>query len=153
MQNALTTSPLTRTPNSSWREINGRSCEIQFSVDVGSAQQVGVRVRSSAQNEETTLLYYDAARKKLVFDATQSGPLGRTVVEEAPLTVPEGQPLKLRVFIDHSVVEVFANDRQAITRRVYPEREDSDRVRLFCQGGAAAFTGIETWEMMPSNGW
>jgi beta-fructofuranosidase len=133
--------------------INGRSCEIQFSVDLESAQQAGVRVRSSAQNEETTLLYYDAPRKVLVFDATESGPLGRTVVEEAPFEVPEGQPLKLRVFIDHSVVEVFANDRQAITRRVYPAREDSDRVRLYCQGGAAAFAGIETWEMMPANGW
>jgi len=133
--------------------INGRSCEIQFSVNLESAQRVGVRVRTSAQNEETTLLYYDASRKKLVFDATESGPLGRTAVEEAPLVVPEDQPLELRVFIDNSVVEVFANDRQAITRRVYPERDDSDRVRLFCQGGTAAFAGIEAWEMMPSNGW
>ena len=57
------------------------------------------------------------------------------------------------MFIDHSVVEVFANDRQAITRRVYPEREDSDRIRLFSRGGTAAFSDIQTWEMMPSNGW
>jgi beta-fructofuranosidase len=133
--------------------IDGRSCEIQFTVDVGSARQVGLRVRTSPRKEETTLLYYDASRKKLVFDATQSGPLGRTVVEEAPLTAPEGQPLHLRVFIDRSVVEVFANERQAITRRVYPEREDSDRVLLLSRGGAAAFSEIETWEMMPSNGW
>jgi beta-fructofuranosidase len=133
--------------------INGRSCEIQFSVDVGSAQRAGVRVCTSPQNEETTLLYYDVPRKKLVFDATQSGPLGRTVVEEAPLILAEGEPLVLRVFIDQSVVELFANDRQAITRRVYPEREDSDRVRLYCQGGAATFASIQTWEMMPSNGW
>ena len=133
--------------------INGRSCEIQLSVDPGSAQRVGVRVRTGAQDEETTLLYYDAPWQKLVFDATKSGPLGRTVVEEAPLIVPGGQPLELRVFVDNSVVEVFANDRQAITRRVYPERDDSDRVRLFCQGGAASFTGIKAWEMMPSNGW
>jgi beta-fructofuranosidase len=133
--------------------VNGLSCEIQFEVDLQSAERVGVRVRTRPGNEETTLLYYDAPRKKLVFDARQSGPLGRTVVEEAPLEVPDGQPLKLRAFVDHSVVEVFANDRQAITRRVYPERADSDRVRLYCQGGAAAFAGIQAWEMMPSNGW
>jgi beta-fructofuranosidase len=133
--------------------INGRSCEIQLCIDVGSAQKIGLRVRSSTQIEETTLLYYDASRKKLVFDATKSGPLGRTVVEEAPFVVPDGQPLKLHVFVDNSVVEVFANDRQAITRRVYPERDDSDRVRLFCQGGAATFADVITWEMMPSNGW
>ena len=133
--------------------IDGRSCEIQLTVDVGTAQQVGLRVRTSVGKEETTLLYYDAPRKVLVFDATQSGPLGRTVVEGAPFALPEGQPLQLRVFIDHSVVEVFANDRQAITRRVYPEREDSDRVQLYCRDGAATFADIKTWEIMPSNGW
>jgi beta-fructofuranosidase len=138
--------------------VNGRSCELQLSVDVQSAQKAGLRVRTSAKGEETTLLYYDAPRGKLVFDSTQSGPLGsvlenRVSVEEAPFAVPDGQPLRLRAFIDHSVVEVFANDRQAITRRVYPEREDSDQVRLFSQGGTAAFSDIATWEMMPSNAW
>jgi hypothetical protein len=60
---------------------------------------------------------------------------------------------KLREFIDHSLVEIFAHDRRAITRRVYPERDDGDRVRLYCQGGAGAFADIETWERMLSNGW
>jgi len=129
-----------------------------LSVELQSAQRVGVRVRSGDKDQETTLLYYDAPREKLVFDSTESGPLeskllNRAIVEEAPFVVPDGQPLQLRVFIDNSVVEVFANDRQAITRRVYPEREGSDQVRLYCQGGAATFFDIETWEMMPSNGW
>jgi beta-fructofuranosidase len=91
--------------------------------------------------------------QKLVFDATQSGPLGRTVVERAPLVLLEDEPLRLRIYVDRSVVEVYANERQAITRRVYPDREDSDRVRLTCQGGPATFTEIRTWEMMPSNSW
>lgn len=133
--------------------INGRSCEIAFSIDLQSAQQAGIRVRSSAKNEETTLLYYDASLRKLVFDSTASGPLGRTVVEKAPFDLPENERLHLRVFIDNSVVEIFANDQQAITRRVYPERDDSDHVSFFCRDGTAAFTEIETWEMMPSNGW
>jgi beta-fructofuranosidase len=132
---------------------NSRSCEITFNVDLQSAQKAGIRVRSSADNEETTLLYYDATLKKLIFNSTASGPLGRTVVEEAPLELPENERLNLRVFIDNSVVEIFANDRQAITRRVYPERNDSDHVSFFCQGGTATFSEIETWEMMPSNGW
>jgi beta-fructofuranosidase len=110
-------------------------------------------VLTSPGHEETTLLYYDAAREKLVFDATESGALGRRVVEEAPLVVPDGEGVTLRVFLDNSVVEVFVNDRQAITRRVYPERDDSDRVFVFCRGGAAVFSGIETWEIMPSNAW
>ncbi len=133
--------------------INGRSCEVAFRVGLTTAQRVGVRVRTSSNNEETTLLYYDAPRKKLVFDSTESGPLGMRVVEKAPFVISGDERLELRVFIDNSVVEVFANDRQAITRRVYPDLDGSDQIRLFCQGGGAAFADIETWEMMPSNGW
>ena len=133
--------------------INGRSCEITFSVDPKTARHVGVQVRTSADKSETTLLYYDANRKKLIFDSTKSGSLGKTVVEEAPFEVSKGERLDLTVYVDNSVVEVFANNRQVITRRVYPEQENSDSVRLFCQGGSATFSDIKTWEMMPSNGW
>ena len=138
--------------------IDGRSCEISVTIDLTTAHRVGLKVRTSANNEETTLLYYDALGQRLVFDSTESGPLARTVdrrrlenVEEAPFVVPAGERLKLRVFIDNSAVEVFANDRQAITRRVYPGRGDSDQVHLFCRGGSAEFMDIATWEMMPSN--
>ena len=134
---------------------NGRSCEISITIDIGSAERVGLRVRTSPHNEEATLLCYDTKTKELVFDATDggAGPARANLkrVEKAPFALAKGEMLRLRVFIDNSVVEIFANDRQAITRRVYPERDDSDRVRLFCDGGNATFSSIETWEMMPSN--
>lgn len=40
------------------------------------------------------------------------------------------EPLKLQVFIDKSVVEVFANDRQAVMRRIYSTRDDEGKARL-----------------------
>ena len=55
------------------------------------------------------------------------------------------------MFVDKSVVEIFANDRQAIGRRVYPVRSDSLGVSLFARGGAARFKTVRAWEMMPSN--
>ena len=60
-------------------------------------------------------------------------------------------PLKLRVFVDKSVVEVYANDRQAICRRVYPARDDSLGVVLFANGGEAKICSLKAWEMMPAN--
>lgn len=132
---------------------NGGSCEIRLSIDPMSSYQVGVQIRTSPNGEETTLLYYDTSTRKLVFDATRSGERGRKVIEEAPFELADQEPLELRIFVDHSVVEVFANDRQGITRRVYPVRNDSDQVKLFCSGGEAHFGSIETWEMMPSNAW
>ena len=97
------------------------------------------------------MLYYDVAARELVFDATRSGGDGRRVFERAPLTLRPGEPLQLRIFVDKSVVEIFANDRQAIGRRVYPARSDSLGISLFTAGGTATFTSVKAWEMMPSN--
>jgi beta-fructofuranosidase len=55
------------------------------------------------------------------------------------------------VFVDKSVVEINANDRQAIGRRVYPVRNDSLGVSLFANGGTAQVKAVKAWEMMPSN--
>nr|MBC8277711.1 GH32 C-terminal domain-containing protein [FCB group bacterium] len=47
-------------------------------------------------------------------------------------------------------VEIYANDRQAICRRVYPGRSDSLGVALFAIGGEANISSVKAWEMMPS---
>ena len=133
--------------------IDGVSCEIGVRIDPGSARQAGLRVRTSPDGSETTLLYYDADARQLCFDATRSGQRGRPVLERAPLQLADGEALQLRVFIDKSVVEVFANDRQAIARRVYPEGDASTGVALFARGGSARCSAIRTWGMAPSNAW
>ena len=129
----------------------GDSCELALEIEVGTAQRCGLKVRASSDGEEETLLYYDADKKELVFDSTRSGREGRKVVERAPFALKPGEPLKLRVFVDKSVVEIFANDRQAIGRRVYPARPDSLGVVLFALGGPARVTALTAWNLMPSN--
>ncbi|NQU22124.1 MAG: GH32 C-terminal domain-containing protein [Candidatus Nealsonbacteria bacterium] len=131
--------------------VVGDSCELEITVDSATAKQVGLKVRTSPGGEEQTLLYYDSQAKRLVFDSTGSGVTGRRAVERAPLELQHGEPLVLRVFVDKSVVEIYANDRQAICRRVYPGRRDSLGVVLFAAGGKATVSGVKAWEMMPSN--
>jgi beta-fructofuranosidase len=129
----------------------GDSCELALEIDPDAAQRCGLKVRASKSGEEETLLYYHAANKELVFDSSRSGREGRKVVERAPFALNPGESLKLRVFVDKSVVEVYANDRQAICRRVYPTRPDSLGATLFALGGAARFKSVKAWEMTPSN--
>jgi beta-fructofuranosidase len=131
--------------------IAGESCELWMEIEVGPAKRCGVKVRASGDGLEETLLYFDAEAKELVFDATSSGADGRRVVERAPLSLKTGETLQLRVFVDKPVVEIFANDRQAICRRVYPAGQDSRGAILFATGGVAKFATVKAWEMMPSN--
>jgi beta-fructofuranosidase len=132
---------------------NSASCELEMTVDPKADVRAGLLVLASPGEEEVTRLYYDAGEGCLVFDARKSSlaGIGRPVLEKAPFKLQPGEKLHLRVFVDKCVVEVFANDRQAITRRVYPIRKDGLGVHLFCEGGSAEFTSITAWELAPSN--
>ena len=62
----------------------------------------------------------------------------------------EGEPLRLRVFLDHSVIEVFVNDRAAISGRYYPKSaNEPDRCAAAYSVAAKAIgrpLGITSWE-------
>jgi sucrose-6-phosphate hydrolase SacC (GH32 family) len=132
--------------------IAGNSLELSLEMNAKDARQYGVKVCCSPMGEEQTLVYYDAVEKKLKVDTTKSSLAeGTRGVEAGPFTLQANEPLKLRVFVDKSVVEVFANGRQAVMRRVYPSRTDSVGVALFAYGGPATVTTLDAWELMPSN--
>ncbi len=133
-------------------EVGGNSLELCVEMTAKDALQFGVQVCRSPNGEEQTLVYYDAAEKKLKVDTTNSSLTeGSKSIEAAPFVLRPGEPLKLRVFVDKSVVEVFANGRQAVMRRVYPSRADSLGVAIFSHGGPARVAALEAWDMMPSN--
>ena len=133
-------------------DIGGNSVELAIEMNSKDAQQYGVKVCCSPDGDEQTTIYYDAAEKKLKVDTNKSSLTeGPKSVEAGPFALKADEPLKLRVFVDKSVVEVFANGRQAVMRRIYPSREDSVGVRLFSNGGPAIVATFEAWDMIPSN--
>jgi len=132
--------------------IGGNSLELELEMKAPAARQLGIKVCCSPGGEEQTPVFYDAVEKKLKVDTTKSGLTeGAKTVEAGPFALPADEPLKLRVFVDKSVVEVFANGRQAVMRRIYPSRPDSIGVRLFSNGGPAEVRLVQAWEMSPSN--
>ncbi len=125
--------------------------ELEVTISQNSAKQYGVKVGVSDDGREETSIYYDKSEKKLKFDTRKSGlSFGRKMVEEAPFELKEGEPLVLRIFIDKSIIEVFANDRQAIGRMVYPTLGGRG-VSLFSEGGEILAKSIKSWELSPSN--
>lgn len=133
-------------------KVAGNTLELLVEIDPGGAKQCGVKVCRAPDGAEETLVYYDAAAKKLAIDATHASlGEGPKNVEAGPFELGAGETLTLRVFVDRSVVEVFANDRQAAMRRIYPTRADSTGVALFARGGAAKVRRVTAWPMAPSN--
>jgi beta-fructofuranosidase len=133
--------------NGSGRELQ----ELEITFLPSGAARYGVKVCSSGDGREETTIYYDSKDGKLKFDTRKSGlSYGRRIIEEAPLDLKKGEPLVLRIFIDKSVVEVFANDRQAIARMIYPTL-GGHGISLFSEGGVTDVKSVKAWELSPSN--
>ncbi|MHC4213582.1 MAG: glycoside hydrolase family 32 protein, partial [Planctomycetota bacterium] len=129
------------------KDFSSNSCELSIEMAPDGAQQFGVKVCASPDGQEETLVYYDAKDKKLKIDTDKSSlGEGPKSVEAGPFELKPGETLKLRVFVDKSVIEVFANDRQAVMRRIYPTLKDSLNVVLFSKGGSVKVPVLNAWE-------
>ena len=131
-------------------EVSGNSLELIIDLE-SEAIEYGVKVCVSPDGKEQTVISYDYIEATLKVDTHHSGPEDSPkAIEYAPFQLGENEVLQLRVFIDKSVVEVFANERQAIMRRIYPARRDSLGVQLFSNGGTTT-ANLKSWHISPSN--
>jgi len=111
-------------------------------------------VRSSPNGEEHTSITYNRTKSQLLVEREHSslssevdrGPQGGS------FTLAENETLKLRIFLDASVIEIFANDRACLTSRVYPSRPDSLGVGTLARDGKARLRALDVWEMRPVSG-
>ncbi|MDE0190805.1 MAG: GH32 C-terminal domain-containing protein [Gammaproteobacteria bacterium] len=134
--------------------VSGNSLELSIEMEGSEDSAYGVKVCVSPDGQEETSVFYDAREKQLKVDTLRSGPHDTPkAVEAGPLELKPGERLKLRVFVDRSVVEVFANGRQAVTRRIYPARPDSVGVRLFARRAQVHMHQLEAWEVAPCHAW
>ena len=134
------------------KDVRGNSIELSLEMVPNGAAQFGVKVCVSPDAREQTLIFYDPAERMLKIDTNNSSlGGGPKSVESAPLKLNPDEPLKLRVFVDKSVVEVFANNRQAVTRRIYPTKKQSLGIALFSTGGSTRITNLHAWDITPAN--
>jgi beta-fructofuranosidase len=98
-------------------------------------------IPASAQPVRESLLTIESSFSSLYPDVRPRG------AETASFVLNRDETLKLRIFIDKSVVEVFANGKQCAAVRVYPSREDSMGVSIRSQGQESELKSFEAWQM------
>ncbi len=143
--------------------IEGNAMELSAKVDCGDTREIRIDLlRSPGREEYTSISFlkeggiatnpgdYRWKDDALVIDHS-NGSLSSELLARPPETAPfqleEGEPLNLRIFIDKSIVEVFANGRQAMGIRVYPEREDSVGISVRALGGGGILKSLDAWQM------
>ncbi len=157
-------------------DIKGDCLELAVEIEQGDAKEFGVKVRCSPDGAEQTAIVCVPQKEALKIELAKStlDPLVKyswcspqfakdvlKISEEerfareqvAPFVLKKGESLKLRIYLDRSVMEVFANGRQCITQRIYPSRPDSLGVSIFASGGNVKVKRLDAWDMSPSNSW
>ena len=136
-------------------------------IEPRGATAFGVKVRRSPDGEEETVIVCSLTTETLTIDLTKStlddevkyqrltpqdedGGERWTSSQEAPFKLADGELLKLHIFLDRSVLEVFANSRLCLTQRIYPTRADSLGVSVFAHSGEAVLNRFDAWTMTPT---
>ena len=147
--------------------MSGNAIEIKAKVNVPQSGIFGMKVLSSGDGQEETIIKFNTIDNTIEIDFENSSldstikhfgrPMGHDEIiatnQVAPFELKAGETLDVQIFIDKSIIEVFANGRQCVTQRVYPILGNSQGVEVFSEKGGAMVESITTWDIDPTNHW
>ncbi|MBL0742942.1 glycoside hydrolase family 32 protein [Chryseolinea lacunae] len=124
----------------------GKATEVEYVFTGGTATSFGITLATGAN--EQTRIGYDKTKGEVFVDRTASGNVSFDPafpsIERAPASLKNGV-LKLHVYIDHSIVEVYINDGdQVITDQIFPSSNYA--LKLWSEGGDAK-TDLQIWDV------
>jgi beta-fructofuranosidase len=95
------------------------------------------------------MILYDWGSERLSLDRTRSSlyPSAHRDRCEAPLRAGPDGLVQLRVFLDHSVLEVWGGGACWLTSRIYPARSDSMGIKVASQAGVVQLDQLDFWRL------
>ena len=130
-------------------DVQGDCLEIAAEFDPRDAKEFGLKVRCAPDATEETPIFYSRVSECLIVDRERSSlnPEVNRGVQKGPFKLATDESLKLHIFVDRSMIEVFANGRVCLTDRIYPSRANSLGIGLFARGGSVNIKSMDIWEM------
>jgi len=117
------------------KQIAGDTLELKVEFKSPGAKEFGVDVYCDEKGENGLSIAVVAENKKL-----------RIGTVNAPFELKKGEDLTLRIFIDKNLVEIFANDRQAMAF-VHKRTHSLANTRLFSNGSDLHVNKVTAWKM------
>ena len=115
--------------------IAGDTIELEIVFDKPIAREFGVKVLCGKDGSQGLPIALSRENKNLTVGYINP-----------PFELKDGEDLTLRIFIDKSMIEVFANDRQAAVAWHEYEPQDT-HISLFSHGGDITIKSINAWKM------
>lgn len=152
LRGARTRVPSTRVTNTTTPlSVHAGTLDLQADLTPGTADRSGLDVRTGAG--QRTRIGYDTATGEVYIDRSASGDTDFdptfTGVQRAPLDLHGGR-LRLRVLVDASSVEVYAQNSRGeqvtLTDQIFPD-PSSTGVAAFAEGGTATLDHMQAWRL------
>jgi beta-fructofuranosidase len=122
-------------------KARGDMLEIIAEFSTVEAAACGLRVRRSDGGKNAIAITYDG-EKRCIDAAGTEVPLPEMQNEEI---------LKLRVFLDRSVMEVYVNDGAAVVTRTIDADQNDLGIEVFGCGGKVELKSLDIWKLAPAS--
>lgn len=125
--------------------------EMMVQITPNKAKQFGFVLHKNPDNTEYTKIYYDSDAREIVVDQSHSStkkgiPLG---IKRDAFVLDTSKPVSFHVYVDGSVVEIFINDQNALTTRIFPSKQQSNEAEVFSEGDSIQIRS-EIWAIKPA---
>lgn len=134
--------------------VRGHEIEVEAVFTVAESA-FGINILQNDDNGSACKIYYEPATGQFVVDmfrvarrANDTGTFDGVYRSELPKPVAQGENMKIHLFYDHSVLDIFINDRWATSIRVFPTNASADGVSLFAEGDTQ-LQSAQAWTMIP----
>lgn len=135
--------------------VSGRCLEVRADFTIGTADKIGLRLFKNGN--QSVEVYYEPKSNKIVVDARSIERLKNDEGSfngfyESTLPVKAGSSFDLHVYVDHSIMDIFVNEKWAFSVRLFPTDGSATGVELFSDGGETNFGKLDAWILDPKSG-
>lgn len=129
-------------------EFQGNQAELELTVKADLNSKFTLQVLKNPNGSEFTSILFDLERNVIGLDRRFSTLSNATKdYRESTYIFDPVKAIDIRVFIDHSIAEVFVNRTEAFSFRVYPSLEQSRNVDLTVGKGKAIIQSFRAWKI------
>lgn len=134
--------------------VSGSMVELCGTFEIGTAD-FGFNFYKSGNNYGR--IYFSPAKGAVIVDlqnlnriANDNGTFKGLYESVLPERLGTGDKIKMHVFIDHSIMDVFINDKWAFSVRLFPVDTASTGVEAFADGSVKAIS-LQAWNLNENN--
>jgi sucrose-6-phosphate hydrolase SacC (GH32 family) len=130
------------------KEARGDALEIIAEFEPGDAKRFGLKVRISEDGKTFTRIFYNVTSGNFGVENNLLPSPPYRKINHGPAYIEYGKPVKIHVFLDKCLLEVFVNGNSC--SGLFSSDPKFVGLDLFSESGTAKLTSLDIWEMKPA---